>query len=206
MALTISLSFTGLSDHSEQSASASGMTPGVKVPGQTLGGFIGMSGWLPFAQDIALEAEPSLQSDDEEQNDPFSRLVTATSEDVAEILDVDESIPARQLRAANFVRDLIDLGPLQQPLEGHEKEKPTSKAQLYNTPYFLGHGTADEKVSIRLGVQSRDTLIQLGQDVTWKQYDGWGHWYKVPDELEDIACFLWEKVDLTESTCKPSGQ
>jgi predicted esterase len=72
-----------------------------------------------------------------------------------------------------------------------------SKAQLYNTPYFLGHGTADEKVSVRLGLQSRDTLLQLGQDVTWKQYDGWGHWYKAPDELDDIACFLREKVGLT---------
>jgi predicted esterase len=197
MALIVSLSFTGSSGHSEQLAATSGTTPGGKAPGQSLGGFIGMSGWLPFAEDIALAAVPTLQNDDEEYNDPFIRAVAGSSEDTAEILDADESIPARQLRAANFVRDLVDLGPLQQALEGQEKANHMSKAQLYNTPYFLGHGTADEKVSVRLGLQSRDTLLQLGQDVTWKQYDGWGHWYKAPDELDDIACFLREKVGLT---------
>jgi len=197
MALVVSLSFTGSSGHSEQLAATSGTTPGVRAPRQSLGGFIGMSGWLPFAQDIVLAAAPTLQSNDEEYYDLFIRAAAGNSEDIAEILDADESIPAQQLRAANFVRDLVDLGPLQQALEGQEKENHTSKAQLYNTPCFLGRGTADEKVSVRLDVQNRDTLLELGQDVTWKQYDGWGHWYKVPDELDDIACFLREKVGLT---------
>jgi hypothetical protein len=199
MALMVLLSFTASRDYPEPLAAPCGTTPGGTAPRQSVGGFIGMSGWLPFARDIVCAAEPTRQNDNEEDNDPFIRADAGGggAEDRTEMLDADESVPARQLRAANFVRDLVDLEPLQRALEGRETENQTSNAHLYDTPCFLGHGTADEKVSVRLGAQSRDTLVQLGLDVTWKQYDGWGHWYKVPDELDDIACFLREKVGLT---------
>ena len=180
MALIVLLSFAG-----SGAASDEGKCTG-KPGKEFLGGFIGMSGWLPFAQDIASAALPTFQGGDEGNDDPFGE--PPVSQDLAERFDVDESMLARQLRVANFVRDIVDLAPL---------EGQTSQTRLHHTPCFLGHGTADEKVSFHLGEESRDTLRQLGLNVTWKQYDELGHWYKVPDELNDIACFLREDVGLT---------
>lgn len=33
-------------------------------------------------------------------------------------------------------------------------------------------------------------------DVTWKSYQGLGHWYRVEDEVEDILKFLETYVKL----------
>jgi hypothetical protein len=33
-------------------------------------------------------------------------------------------------------------------------------------------------------------------DVTWKIYESFGHWYKVPDEIDDILNFLREKTEV----------
>lgn len=30
----------------------------------------------------------------------------------------------------------------------------------------------------------------LGMDVIWKAYQDFGHWYKVPDEINNILSFL----------------
>ncbi|KAF8539553.1 Alpha/Beta hydrolase protein [Trichophaea hybrida] len=64
------------------------------------------------------------------------------------------------------------------------------------TPVFLGHGEKDEKVSWELGFEAGKMLGLLGVDVTWKVYEDFGHWYKVPDEIDDVVAFLREKTDL----------
>ncbi|KAJ6590141.1 Alpha/Beta hydrolase protein [Mycena vulgaris] len=61
-------------------------------------------------------------------------------------------------------------------------------ADIY-APVFLGHGTHDEKVPFTLGERARDVLQTLGCDVEWNEYDE-GHWYKVPDEIDDLATWL----------------
>ncbi|KAJ7800001.1 Alpha/Beta hydrolase protein [Mycena olivaceomarginata] len=61
------------------------------------------------------------------------------------------------------------------------------------TPVFLGHGTHDEKVAIKLGEQARDVLQQLGCQVEWKEYDE-GHWYKVPEQIDDLAAWLKSRM------------
>lgn len=45
-------------------------------------------------------------------------------------------------------------------------------------------------------------------DVTWKVYEGFGHWYKMPDEIDDIVRFLQEKVGVPVSNTEEpqSGQ
>jgi predicted esterase len=53
----------------------------------------------------------------------------------------------------------------------------------------LGHGKTDEKVPWALGNEAAATLKRLGMDVEWKDYDI-GHWYLVPDEIDDIVTFL----------------
>lgn len=192
MALIVSLGFIWTRSGLESPAASMGMARSAEAPIKSLGGFIGMSGWLPFAQGIASAAEPALHCDNEEDDDPFG----TTSEESTHEADkasapAQDSFYAQQLRALNYVRDLVDLAPIRQDLEDKAEGE-----NLCNTPYFLGHGMLDEKVSVSLGQQSRETLLQLGLDVTWKPYDGQGHWYKVPDELDDIASFLKDKIGI----------
>lgn len=59
------------------------------------------------------------------------------------------------------------------------------------TPVFLGHGSADPKVSVKLGQRMASILVDgFGMDVTWKAYEEFGHWYKVPDEIDDALQFF----------------
>jgi len=150
----------------------------------SLGGYIGMSGWLPFAENISSAAVPAKEDgQDADDTDPFGSADCPDDDE-----GVDDSVQARQLRAANFARDIVDLDPLD------KDEQPVPS--FASVPYLLGHGTADEKVSVRLGEQARDVLLQLGLDVTWRAYQEFGHWYKEPDEIDDIVKFLREKVGM----------
>ncbi|KAJ7033376.1 putative phospholipase/carboxylesterase [Mycena alexandri] len=122
-------------------------------------GYIGMCGWLPFA-DI-LDAE-------DDEDDIFRDAP-------------DTPLLQRQHSAAATARDISSLPSLSLDLD-----TPPAFAQ---TPVFLGHGTHDDRVLIKLGEQARDVLVRLGCDVQWKEYDE-GHWYKVPDEIDDLVAWL----------------
>lgn len=41
-------------------------------------------------------------------------------------------------------------------------------------------------------------------DVTWKSYNGFGHWYKVPDQINDMVDFLHKKAGVTPKACGAS--
>ncbi|KAK5168677.1 uncharacterized protein LTR77_005986 [Saxophila tyrrhenica] len=146
-----------------------------------LGCFVGMSGWLPFQDDIMSELAPIDPGEDDED-------LFATSDDEHDgqidnmgLFEHDadgssERSPAT--RVCNLVRDNMDLPPI-----------ASSSPLCLSTPVFLGHGRSDEKVNMERGVQAADALRQMGMQVTWKDYDE-GHWYKVPQEIEDIVRFL----------------
>jgi hypothetical protein len=147
-----------------------------RAPG--LGGYIGMSGWLPFAEDISSSAAPGKAEEhgNEDDDDPFY-----STGGLGDKEKLDDSVQARQLQAANFARDIVEL---------HALSKDASPEPSFaHVPYFLGHGTADEKVSVRLGEQARDVPTELELDVTWKPHQIFGQWYKEPDEIDDIAQF-----------------
>lgn len=60
-------------------------------------------------------------------------------------------------------------------------------------PVFIGHGVDDAYVDVALGRQAARVLSQAGLPVEWKEYSGAeeeGHWFKVPDEMDDIHRFL----------------
>ncbi|KAK2745909.1 hypothetical protein FQN57_003522 [Myotisia sp. PD_48] len=143
-----------------------------------LGGFVGMSGWLPFNRQL----DDIFQSPDEDAFDPFAQSTTPGPDDGADN-DAGESA---ELQAINHIRDILDLPML-----------PALATYSFQIPVFLGHGSADEKVSVNLGQSMVDFLHKrLDMDVTWKVYEGFGHWYKVPDEIDDIVHFLKEKVGV----------
>ncbi|KAF2862710.1 Phospholipase/carboxylesterase [Piedraia hortae CBS 480.64] len=61
------------------------------------------------------------------------------------------------------------------------------------TPLFFGHGIDDAYVDIELGRQASRTMAKVGIPSEWKEYSGAdkeGHWFKEPEEIDDICEFL----------------
>nr|POE53269.1 lysophospholipase-like protein 1 [Quercus suber] len=152
----------------------------------SLGGFVGMSGWLPFndAMETIVRPRSSCESrqDESEDDNPF-----ATSGDEEIDFEAEQSHqgetcvdpPSIAEEVCNFVRDNMDLPPI----------SPSSQPSWLSTPVFLGHGKNDEKVKMAKGLRAFNCLRDLGVQVTWNEYDE-GHWYKIPEETDDIAVFL----------------
>jgi predicted esterase len=138
-----------------------GLAGDLEVEGY-LGGFIGMSGWLPWR--TRLEEILRQETDKENDDDPFG-----TEEDAEE---------TAEMQALKYLRDVMDLHP-----------QSLSTSPYLFPPVFLGHGKTDEKVPFALGNEAAATLKRLGMDVEWKEYDI-GQGYMVPDEIDDIVAFL----------------
>ncbi|KAJ5950037.1 Phospholipase/carboxylesterase/thioesterase [Penicillium verhagenii] len=111
------------------------------------------------------------------------------------------------VQAINYIRDILDLpmlstdeesSSLSPPTLSTDKEPPSpSNLCQLQIPIFIGHGAEDPKVSVRLGEKMTQVLSKgLGLDVTWKSYEGLGHWYRAEDEIQDILQFLKTRVNL----------
>ncbi|PNY28723.1 Acyl-protein thioesterase [Tolypocladium capitatum] len=129
-----------------------------------IGGLVGMSGYLPFREDT----EEAVKDPVVGENDPFSG-------------DEEQEQHDPVVRACIFERDLLCLRPVEDP--GYEKT-------ALSTPIFLGHGSVDDKVPCSVGEAMAGTMQRAGYEVEWKCYQGQGHWYKIPDEIDDIVQFL----------------
>ncbi|RSL83313.1 hypothetical protein CDV31_016846 [Fusarium ambrosium] len=146
----------------------------------SVGGFIGMSGWLPYRNEI--EELAKADDEDESEDDPFSSdddNPFATSGDS----ECEAQDPVAKVRT--FVRDLLSLGDLR---------TLSSEESAISTPIFLGHGDADEKINPSLGEDASQILSSVGFQVDWRRYAGQGHWYKIPDEIDDIVEFIQTKA------------
>lgn len=147
-----------------------------------MAGFVGMSGWLPFAETLdptAIDREDGSEEDDDIFGSDGEAEDGTENQDGENVGKRHTCLDELQRTAANTARDIACLPPL-----------PAAQQVIFpSTPVFLGHGRNDEKVSIRLGVQARQVLEALGSQVSWKDYDE-GHWYKVPEEIDDIVGFL----------------
>jgi predicted esterase len=151
-----------------------------------LGGYIGMSGWLPFEGEISGflnidKGDPgeSKSGAEEDDDDPFAH-------------DTDGADVPAHIQAVNHIRDILGMPPIQSDTDDSENALCVS---YLKTPVFLGHGGADPRVSVDLGRRVASILSDgFGMDVTWKAYEEFGHWYKVPDEIDDAVRFLKEKA------------
>ncbi|CAK7232794.1 hypothetical protein SCUCBS95973_008377 [Sporothrix curviconia] len=127
--------------------------------GGSIGGFVGMSGYLPFQDEM----------------------------------DAAMAASERHKAAAGrkYVRGLLEWE--ETPEEGAAK-----------LPVFLGHGSDDEKLNVIFGEEASQAMAQLGFDVEWRRYEGLGHWYKIPDEIDDVVKFMHDKCGWAKSE-KPSA-
>lgn len=165
---------TLLSTQSEASSHSGvdGLTSKQDLP--PFGAFIGMSGWMPLARDLQGEAWPYDALGDD---DPF-----ADGDGQKE-----DTLLQQRLRAANFTRDICDLPLL--PLDS------SAEPSFPRIPVFLGHGTEDNKVFLHLGMEAKMIIERLEVPLTWKTYD-FGHWWKEPEEINDIVKFLEDIVGM----------
>ncbi|UNI22863.1 hypothetical protein JDV02_008710 [Purpureocillium takamizusanense] len=136
----------------------------------SIGGYIGMSGYLTYQEDLE-----SVIDDEVDSDDPFAR--PSGSQDTA--------VESNAVKAQALERDLLDLDPL---------ECASLEKTAHQTPVLLGHGKADEKVPYALGEGAAQVLQNAGYQVEWKCYDDQGHWFKIPDEIDDICNFIASKV------------
>ena len=146
---------------------------------EALGGFVGMSGWLPFAADMEEVIHQGDQDGATGDDDLFA------SDDT--MFESNESTLSKATRVCNLARDNMDLPSIE-----------TAEPLCLRTPVFLGHGRNDEKVKMELGLQAAGILRDVGMQVTWKEYDE-GHWYKVPEEIDDIVEFLHKRMESCKS-------
>lgn len=125
------------------------------------------------------------------EDDPFQRP-SQLRDDFNPFMDREEEVPL-QIQPIKYVRDILDL-PM---LSTDEKSTAPSNLCQLQTPVFIGHGSEDPKVSVCLGKKmSRVLSTGLAMDVTWKSYEGLGHWYRVEDEIQDILKFLESHAEL----------
>lgn len=212
----------------------------------TIGAFVGMSGWLPFEQQLHEilqcgeipastrddqetrsfddsdsddgEAAMGQSNSDEESDadadafseldlddDPFKR--SSPSHDDFDPFADDEEEASLLEHAISHVRDILDLPIISADEHSTEDSKSQPSFHHLQTPIFIGHGSEDPKVSVELGKKMSHVLSAgLGMDVTWKAYEGLGHWYRVEDEIEDILRFLQDRVDLPVRQVLPQDQ
>lgn len=138
-----------------------------------LGAFVAASTWLPFSQEL----EAHFQT-------PGATDLTSPRPENQRIQD-----PSHQ-----FITTMLNLPPPQQ--QNHTRSNLTSL--LSATPIFLGHGTDDAYVDVELGRHGFRVLQSVGAKLTWREYVGAeqeGHWFKMPEETDDIVQFLKENVE-----------
>lgn len=142
-----------------------------------IGGYIGMCGYLTYQSELEL----AIKGDEfDGEDDPFAR-------------DGEEKALDPVVKAQVFERDLLSLEAL-----GSTGRETTA----FSTPVFLGHGSEDEKVPCQLGARMAELLRAAEHDVVWKRYEGLGHWYRIPEEIDDIVEFIRTRVgwSLRDST------
>ncbi|KAJ5339965.1 Phospholipase/carboxylesterase/thioesterase [Penicillium brevicompactum] len=215
---------------------------------EAIGAFVGMSGWLPFENElqqivqidqlptssenvnsnapqqanlnssddledlISADDESSTESDsgeehlvsvseletESENEDPFGQSLDVKDDFNPFEEDEEQDKPPLVIQTIDHIRGILGLPLLEPAWRPSTDSKSSFVIPQLRTPVFVGHGTEDPKVSVLLGKKMSNFLSTgLGMDVTWKSYDGLGHWYRVEDELEDILDFLRRHVGLT---------
>ena len=168
---------------SQGCAAALAAALGAAGPGGMAGvaGVVGMCGWLPYRAHMedATGAEGQAVGG---EDDPFDRGGT---EQVGLGPREPASVAVRWLREELGVEDA-----------GGEME-------FRRVPFWLAHGTEDEKVDVQLGREAAGFLEAAGADVTWHEYQGLDHWYS-GEMLRDLVEFLkglpgWEVLDDSQS-------
>jgi len=141
--------------------------------GRQLGAFVGASGWLPFAAEIQAVFGQGAEC-------PETGVTTA--------------------KGMEFVKSVMG------GTSSSSSSSGSSSGSLFEsgracmaTPVLLGHGEDDAYVDIELGREVLHTLERIGLAAEWREYSGAeqeGHWFKAPEQLDDMTAFLVKAMGL----------
>jgi predicted esterase len=143
----------------------------------SIGGWVGMSGFMPMRRTLKVALDPDPVEDDigvvfEDDDAPEATSVVEASRH-------DQNFPVAKVLNA-FRRDVLSLDELPSMKRPH----------VLSTPVFYGHGSEDKKVSCELGNELVTMLQQLGMNVRHQIYEGLDHCIQVPEGINDmIAVF-----------------
>ncbi|KAJ5379574.1 Phospholipase/carboxylesterase/thioesterase [Penicillium cosmopolitanum] len=207
---------------------------------KSLGAFIGLSGWLPFEQQLYEilgnddKTTPVGDSHHEEYlNDGYMEDEDSTNDDSSS----DEESDFSEAHESDLGEDSFqqpippqdDFDPFlnededgvpypfkplsmsaifliyQWPQQTNDSQRVVNSFQIhvsYKRPCFLAMGQKIPRFPFTWARKIYRFLSNgFGMNVTWKAYEGLGHWYRVNDEIEDILIFLEShvKVPLEEA-------
>lgn len=164
-----------------------------------LGGFVGMSGWLPFRK----EADDLIKEGRNRSRGTSGSSVDAggsKADNVIVFREADENEgkggPNQAqddplLQTVSYMRSILSLDDD----DDNVNPLPLSRDRTCRgTPVFLAHGVLDPKILVTVGEKAANTLKSIGLDVIWKTYANLGHWYEIPQEIDDIIYFLRVKM------------
>lgn len=129
--------------------------------GIRLGGFIGLSSWLPFEAEITTAMADNLEWSVVREG--FRNRLHYSHETLNTLTDQAETTSVLSDLSSDFVLE---------------------------TPVFLSHSWDDDVVPIGNGKKLCTTLEKLGMVVSWKQYEDGGHWVNEPQGVDDIVSFI----------------
>lgn len=138
-----------------------------------LGGWMGMSGWMPMRRTFEEALAPENELEGVEVllvNEDAQQKIPSASESGA-----SSTNPTMKALDA-FRQNVLTLPTLDQ----HDRP------EVLSTPVFYGHGNIDEQVPCKLGNKLVDTLKRLNMNVEHQVYEGLDHWYKAPEEIDDM--------------------
>ncbi|TVY54647.1 Acyl-protein thioesterase 1 [Lachnellula cervina] len=151
--------------------------------GLDLGGFIGLSSWLPFQKKIETLPTGSIDNKDE-----ISRHIMG-------LLGISPDMDAALLEHADAGERTTNT-PEALNLEANISTLSINAEAPNKTPVFLSHSQDDETVPFALGEALRQTMQHLGFDVTWKRYEEGGHWIHSKHGVDDMSAFLHKVLNI----------
>ena len=146
---------------------------------EPLAAAFGMCGWLPLRQHIVDITGPQTPSGLGE--DPFVRETG---------VDQNIDLPGQ---AIAWMKEELTLPPTRTSSVVAQATASSMLLPFQLMPFFIAHGTDDEKVKVELGFEAKECLTVLRADVTWREYEKLGHWYS-EQMLGDLVEFLYERT------------
>ncbi|QKX57536.1 uncharacterized protein TRUGW13939_04653 [Talaromyces rugulosus] len=146
--------------------SAASLIAALLWEGESLGAWVGMSGWLPFSRQIQQAAEEAADPDMAPQRGV---------DKLKNILEIPVSSTATAATASP------------------SDEEPRSPMPIEYTPLFMTHGLEDDKAPIILSRMVRSCLEGLHLDVQLKEYE-YGEHECSEEALCDVVDFLWDRL------------
>ena len=155
--------------------------------GGRLGGFVGFSGWMPFAgwmdgflrAGVGMEQGEGEEGKEGKEGDDSSTMTKTTT------ATMGKKVLIAFRHRLGIIGDDFDFD------YGSDFRGDDSKeSQALQVPIFLEHGMKDPIVSPLCSQQIREILQLMGMKVVLKLYRSCGHWIQEPEGYDDFVEFL----------------